>query len=756
MILRINRLKDFGIFRDFAWDATINTFKKRNLFFGWNYTGKTTLSKLFNNLEKKAKAHFPSSEFSLLIDPNSETITQDQLDNFPHFVKVLNSVYVKNVFSWDREKKEGIEPILFYLGDEAGTIQPKIDKLKDRWNPKIYSIKQRNDSIVLSFADYSKDNGKFSKQATEIRKYLNDQLKSNDFNKSHFILLIDEIKQDFSKYILDEIVLTETREKALAVNDFTKQKTDFLLNTKNASIAERIKEILEDSAPKAIPFPELDSNENLFNWVQQGLGFHTESIKCKFCDNDLKKERMIALNQYYSEKLKEIQDSIKNVRREINQDIGDLNIEFPHESNIAKHLREKFLKAVDAFNGKRKQYLQVHDLFEQDLKKKESNYFNPIDVTVFPAVTLQDEIQNINSIIEEHNQFVESFDSEKQKAVEILLRHYVSEYLVSEDYIEKETANNISIDIVKRCRKKIQEINNEITHLESLLKNTVKGQEELNIYLKILLDREDIVIAIEDEKFVLKRGADAATNLSEGEKTAIAFSYFLTELKSLKKEGKLKETIIFIDDPISSLDSNHIFQVRSLLQHFFKEKDEYLQLFISTHNFEFFSVLLDSNLFKNENKIDVRAEKCPYYLLNRIQEDNSTIKNLPKSLRSHKSEYAHIFSILKEYNDSTDKDTFEFKILLPNALRRFLELYTLFKYPKGFTEVDDRIKIVFSPDDGLFHNTKLYHWFSHQNQFEKVAAHDSKLVLIDDAIREVLKHIEENDKLHWKGLTEVN
>ena len=69
--------------------------------------------------------------------------------------------------------------------------------------------------------------------------------------------------------------------------------------------------------------------------------------------------------------------------------------------------------------------------------------------------------------------------------------------------------------------------------------------------------------------------------------------------------------------------------------------------------------------------------------------------------------------------------------------------------------MSEGIKIIFSPDDGVFHNTKLYHWFSHQNQFEKVAHHDGKIILIDDAISEVMKHIEEKDKLHWAGLTGV-
>ncbi|MBS1775697.1 MAG: AAA family ATPase, partial [Bacteroidetes bacterium] len=61
MITKVNRIKDFGIFKNFSWDVSINPFKKRNLIYGWNYSGKTTFSKLFNNLEKKQKIHFSAS-----------------------------------------------------------------------------------------------------------------------------------------------------------------------------------------------------------------------------------------------------------------------------------------------------------------------------------------------------------------------------------------------------------------------------------------------------------------------------------------------------------------------------------------------------------------------------------------------------------------------------------------------------------------------------------------------------------------------
>jgi len=49
MIKCINRLRDFGIYRDFngGEESPVPPFKKFNLIYGWNYSGKTTISRLF-------------------------------------------------------------------------------------------------------------------------------------------------------------------------------------------------------------------------------------------------------------------------------------------------------------------------------------------------------------------------------------------------------------------------------------------------------------------------------------------------------------------------------------------------------------------------------------------------------------------------------------------------------------------------------------------------------------------------------------
>ena len=85
--------------------------------------------------------------------------------------------------------------------------------------------------------------------------------------------------------------------------------------------------------------------------------------------------------------------------------------------------------------------------------------------------------------------------------------------------------------------------------------------------------------------------------------------------------NKLRDVIPYgvyvnADDIESSLKNSKILifnafqlQISEIeIQTFFKNND-YRQLFISTHNFEFFSILLDCDLFKNSNTVEFYKKK---------------------------------------------------------------------------------------------------------------------------------------------------
>jgi wobble nucleotide-excising tRNase len=500
MITKVTSIKNFGIYKNFNWNADINSFTKKNLIYGWNYSGKTTFSKLFNNLEEKKKTNFPSSKYSFEISRNTESYNQDTLIDFPYIVKLFNSEYIKNVFSFDSKTNDSFNPISFYLGDEAGEIQPKIDKLKLINSRYDSLIRDKYQTVVNEFGDYSKNSGKFSTQASEIRKYLNNRISDREFNKGNVIIIVQNIKSDLQSFIIPNENIEEIRQQSIAENIWNKQNESYQLIESIQSISDELIVILNDFAVASIPFPELDKDENLFNWVQTGLKLNEDSQNCKFCGQEYTRNRKEALNKYYSEKLKQIQKLIENIREKIELEKEKIDFSFPHESSIANHLQEKYKILITSFNIKHSQYKNCLDIIELDLKNKENNYFTSIQPTENTVISIKTELEEILNLLQEHNTFVENFEKTKATSLKKIQNHYVAEYLIKEDYLKKENKSITVSQGINKCRSKIKENETEILSLETKLKDTVKGQEELNIYLELFLNRQDIKIIIEKDK----------------------------------------------------------------------------------------------------------------------------------------------------------------------------------------------------------------------------------------------------------------
>lgn len=94
-------------------------------------------------------------------------------------------------------------------------------------------------------------------------------------------------------------------------------------------------------------------------------------------------------------------------------------------------------------------------------------------------------------------------------------------------------------------------------------------------------------------KIVRQDGSDVKDTLSEGEYTFITFLYFYQLIKgSTQNSGQTRDKIVVIDDPISSLDSNVLFivstLVKNVIQDCFDGKDGIKQVIILTHNIYFY------------------------------------------------------------------------------------------------------------------------------------------------------------------------
>ena len=127
-INKISKIKFLGLYKNFGWDTQCSEFNKYNFFYGWNYSGKTTLSCLFKCLEdKKRHPDYQQIEFSITTDNGN--LTQKDIGN-DYSIRVFNEDFIEENFEWKNDNKE-IEPILI-LGKESKEFEYKLKDIETK------------------------------------------------------------------------------------------------------------------------------------------------------------------------------------------------------------------------------------------------------------------------------------------------------------------------------------------------------------------------------------------------------------------------------------------------------------------------------------------------------------------------------------------------------------------------------------------------------------------------------------------------
>jgi len=73
-VKKIKKIKNLATYNNFQWQDNCQEFGQYNFFYGWNYSGKTTLSRIFRYLETKTQhPDFSNAVFSLETDNGNIT-----------------------------------------------------------------------------------------------------------------------------------------------------------------------------------------------------------------------------------------------------------------------------------------------------------------------------------------------------------------------------------------------------------------------------------------------------------------------------------------------------------------------------------------------------------------------------------------------------------------------------------------------------------------------------------------------------------
>lgn len=253
-------------------------------------------------------------------------------------------------------------------------------------------------------------------------------------------------------------------------------------------------------------------------------------------------------------------------------------------------------------------------------------------------------------------------------------------------------------------------------------------------------------------KLEVRRNGHIAHHLSEGECSLLAFCYFIAKLDDV--ETSTYKPIIFIDDPISSLDSNHIFYIYSLINSELFCENRFEQIFISTHNLEFLKYL--KKLQKSKNS------KREYFIINRNKE-NTEILLMPDYMKSYVTEFNYLFhQIYKCANASlVDDSNYHIFYNFGNNARKFLEVLLFYKYPSN--QGDERkantyrLKQYFDNDNQVVSLTeRINNEYSH---LEEIFTRSENIIEgnveeMNKVAQFILKKIKEKDTEQYNALLE--
>lgn len=650
--------------------AILSGLNKINIIYGNNGTGKTTISRLLykegqnpENKEKKIK----DRKVNWDVNKNGESKPA---------IKVFNSDFITRNFYSETDL-----PGIFTIGEDNVDNKTKIQKAKDELKP-IVSKKTENDNILESEKDKLTNlNNAFNKTLWDCRK------KNLDIMPKTFSDGIGTM-ESFKKKILEIFSLNNPQQKNICDINSIKTMANIVFATNLKTIAKIIpigieiaNKLLNDSnkilneeikGKSTHDFAILIEKLNNSDWIWDGIQYHEKDYKvCPFCQQATEISIKENLNDYfnneYKDKITEIKkclEKYKDYSKNIIEILKGLEVIENKELNNNSDLTRVIALANITMTANNKAF---EDKLKAPSKKMQIN-------------SISNNIKEINDIIDEanenidtNNKTVDNQEKEKTKLQKQFLDYLANECkTITRDYndnieltnLEVKKYTNIGIEInnsINEFESEIAILNNKITSIEPTIKNINKHLQNCGINSFKISKSEN------ENSYILEREENDSVKdtISDGERSLFTFLYFYEQLNGYKdKTGAKQNSIVVIDDPISSLDYNALIYVVELIRSLFsnetnkpemqkQEGNIIEQVFIFTHNLYF------------HNQVCFNKKKCiKYFVINQNKDNKSYIIDYDKNpIQTYEK------LLWDEVKGSWNKVTIQ------NTLRRILERF---------------------------------------------------------------------------------
>ncbi|MBC8237064.1 MAG: AAA family ATPase [Helicobacteraceae bacterium] len=668
-----------------SYDSTgtkIDNLKKVNFFFGNNGSGKSTIAKYLYDvsLDNPSETNFPQCSQNGFNSSNHQVIVFNENFIESNFIS-RNTQY--GIFSLN-EKNEEIDEkikieqnILKKLESHIITLSGRKNNIaKDKEN-KYNELKkicfEKRKSTIKSFLKI-KDTFPYKQQQNNYDQLLNISVA----NKPLPIITFETLISDYKKYYDTELVKIEN-------------SISFELNQSIIDIEEEFKIILQKViiGNNDIDIAQMINTLQIKKWVEDGIKIvdkDKEIQTCPFCqkktvDKDLLEKFELYFDETYKNdvaKIEELKDKYSRA-----SDLFLLNI-----LNLSKEYNED--------NKLSNLYTKFKDYFDENIKTiDEKIKISNEKKELKSIVELKETIEEINEIIKDKNNNFDNLSTYQQVFEENIWLYLTNE---CKDDIQKFDNEEQYLRISTLIENKILNVKEKI--LDS--KKKIEDWREQTISTKEAIDNINIILKnsgfqgfeIEEKElndnnifeYYLKRidgqKEDVFKSLSEGEKNFIAFLYFYQLcLGTNNLEESEKKKIIVIDDPVSSLDSQVLFLVNSLIQQLIARKSNsskaekkelkntfVAQVFVLTHNIYFYKEI---SLDNKRTCID-----RTFFKINKVNNKSSIDIEVKPIL----NDYSLLWDALTKIKENTviNPNDKTHNISITNIMRRVLESYVNF------------------------------------------------------------------------------
>lgn len=737
MIIKINRLANFANFRQFQWGNNTD-FAKCNLVYGWNYSGKTTLSRLFQVLANPTELSlWQGSQFEVELQDGTR-LTQTNLANPPR-IKVFNRDFIQSNF-----QQEHKAPAVFIVGGNTIHLRNRITRLNEH-ETKTKTIKNRLNESHQQLRKELDSLG--TAHASSVATLIGDKT----YNRTKLAAEVERIKTTPQAFILTDATLQAKVSLLRSTQEWQAISPVANITTDLETLRQDLSAVLQKTASNEA-ITKLKENRELESWIRTGLTHHADSVQCEFCGSTIPADRLAALQKHFS---KAYEDLISESATQVNTlEKTKSTIPLPDERDFMPDLKDQFVTLkgkVDAWiiwaNGV---IGELATLAKQKQLALETQFSCAVDTSRASEVTQI--IADINTLITEHNQKSSQLDREKIAAKEAIEKHQAASFYQTNNISDRETAIQTASDKVDKAQNLLTGIVGKKAAIEAQIQQQSIAAQKINETVQFLLPDNNISVAeVQGGSFEFRRDGTPANNLSEGEKTAITFAYFLATLEN--NGASLNQTIVFIDDPISSLDSNHIYAIYALIT---KRLDSCLQIFVSTHNSELYTLLKD-HWFEARQQFANRANACAYYTRRFLDSASlqwhSTLEDTPNLLRKYKSEYQFIFEQLHKFSSSQTPSLHE-AYTAPNLLRKFLEAYLGFQKP-CISQWSRKLDLLFDTDVERTEIQKFSDDASHLQGLNRALQHPNFIANAQNTVKKVIQALKAKDLPHYTSMCTV-